>query len=475
LINRFNITIDHSTSVHGSAQSSLSDEEDSSGTGVQVSPPSATGSQDYPENYEDSGEWDHVIYPDELNPSDSASRPRTSNQHRPTDPPRGGATRQGSRRHTSREHERRRPPPSPGSVASSDDYEAYVRGGPDRRYYPPVPAGPPITYAPSSSSGHSYNPYLPPGIPSNQLVPIGGAPQFPYPHQYPPPNHHPGAGFIGSGHPVAAPIAHHMPSHGGTPYAGPPYGGHEMYQAPAPGAGYFPYPQPYAMPQGMIPSPFYHPYQRIHSPPILVRTPPPQPAAASPPPPPPAPAPAPEPPKNDEGIARLEQLLLYQKEQQEKREAALEQAAKDKADLEAKMAREKEIASEAAKAAAADAKATAEAKAAEDVAKAREEAATKAAADARAEAEAKATVDLAKAKEEAEKHAKEASEAADAAMKKAVAEAAEAASKPPAEKKKPIKFKDAVGRKFSFPFHLCCTWAVSSFLDVIPQNTDLLS
>jgi hypothetical protein len=32
---------------------------------------------------------------------------------------------------------------------------------------------------------------------------------------------------------------------------------------------------------------------------------------------------------------------------------------------------------------------------------------------------------------------------------------------PSEEKKKPIKFKDAVGRKFSFPFHLCCTWAVS--------------
>jgi hypothetical protein len=32
---------------------------------------------------------------------------------------------------------------------------------------------------------------------------------------------------------------------------------------------------------------------------------------------------------------------------------------------------------------------------------------------------------------------------------------------PPEEKKKPIKFKDAIGRKFSFPFHLCCTWVVS--------------
>jgi serine/threonine protein kinase len=33
---------------------------------------------------------------------------------------------------------------------------------------------------------------------------------------------------------------------------------------------------------------------------------------------------------------------------------------------------------------------------------------------------------------------------------------------PPLERKKPIRFKDCVGRKFSFPFHLACTWAVSS-------------
>lgn len=25
---------------------------------------------------------------------------------------------------------------------------------------------------------------------------------------------------------------------------------------------------------------------------------------------------------------------------------------------------------------------------------------------------------------------------------------------------KPIRFKDALGRKFSFPFHLCASWAV---------------
>lgn len=37
----------------------------------------------------------------------------------------------------------------------------------------------------------------------------------------------------------------------------------------------------------------------------------------------------------------------------------------------------------------------------------------------------------------------------------------EAAKKKPDKDKAPIRFKDAVGRKFSFPFHLCATWEVS--------------
>jgi hypothetical protein len=34
--------------------------------------------------------------------------------------------------------------------------------------------------------------------------------------------------------------------------------------------------------------------------------------------------------------------------------------------------------------------------------------------------------------------------------------------KPTLEKKAPIRFEDAVGRKFNFPFHLCATWSVST-------------
>ncbi|KAF4624882.1 hypothetical protein G7Y89_g13287 [Cudoniella acicularis] len=54
--------------------------------------------------------------------------------------------------------------------------------------------------------------------------------------------------------------------------------------------------------------------------------------------------------------------------------------------------------------------------------------------------------------EKLKKEAAEASKAAAEALKKAMA-------KPEDAPKKPIKFKDAVGRKFSFPFHLCATWA----------------
>ena len=71
---------------------------------------------------------------------------------------------------------------------------------------------------------------------------------------------------------------------------------------------------------------------------------------------------------------------------------------------------------------------------------------------------------LAKVKEEAEATAAKAKEVSEAAAQ-AAAEAATPSSPsppspPPGKKKEPIKFKDAVGRKFQFPFHLCNTWMV---------------
>jgi hypothetical protein len=38
---------------------------------------------------------------------------------------------------------------------------------------------------------------------------------------------------------------------------------------------------------------------------------------------------------------------------------------------------------------------------------------------------------------------------------------------PPKQKDKPIRFKDAVERKFGFPFNLCMTWAMN-FVQILP-------
>ena len=147
-------------------------------------------------------------------------------------------------------------------------------------------------------------------------------------------------------------------------------------------------------------------------------------------------------PSKDDPIARLEKLIIEERTEREARETArqtaIEQAEAAKAAKEERAAHEKKIILEAA----ALAREEAEQKAAEEAVKAKQEA-EKAAADAAAEAAAAAT------------------------------EAANAANKPPPEKKKPIKFKDAVGRKFSFPFDLCRTWQVTS--QTSPLNDSTLS
>lgn len=56
--------------------------------------------------------------------------------------------------------------------------------------------------------------------------------------------------------------------------------------------------------------------------------------------------------------------------------------------------------------------------------------------------------------------AKKAAEELEKAKKAAEEEAAKL--KPSDAPKAPIRFKDAVGRKFNFPFHLCKTWKVCS-------------
>ncbi|KAI9814753.1 MAG: hypothetical protein M1827_003019 [Pycnora praestabilis] len=423
-----NITIDHATTDHGSrrtSSSSLSDEEDSSGTGVHLSPSSAIGSQEYPDFSEDTEGW--VLYPEEIGPSDSASRPRTSNQHRAASeghrpPP---ARHQSSRRHERTAHHpiprahRHRPPIAAESVDPSEEYTGYARGQPPPHTRHPGPwahlaGGPPPGYPPSFAPGQSYNPYAPAG---NQLVPFASPGAYGYPPNPFSPAPSAGApGYFSQGHQVP-------PPRGGTPY-----NGQEMMPYGQP-QGYFPYGPPgYPGPQGMGPSQMYpYPYQAMQSPP----------ATSTPPPPP-------DTSKDDEKFAELRQLLMDQKLDLDAREAAANKAAADK---EAKAAADKKAADEAAAAAAAAAKQAAELKAAEDAAAA--------AAAATAAAEKKAAEDVAAAE-------KKAAEDLAAAEKKAAediaAAVAAAAAPPPPEKKKPIKFKDAVGRKFSFPFHLCQTW-----------------
>ncbi|KAJ5372120.1 hypothetical protein N7517_004126 [Penicillium concentricum] len=394
---------------HGS--DSYSDDEGSSG--VHVSASSELESHEYL----DHDEWAHLPYPDELKPSDSASRPRTSNRSRP---PHGSRSASGRRPPSRRmaEHQsfaprgrRQQSPDSPDS-ADSDEYPSnFGRNG--RGWQQPIPPG----YAPSQSSGPSYPPYPP-------APPPGHAP---YAHHNPPPITselmriaHPGQpnpyGAPPYGYPPQfQPGPHFLPDqpqlHRHAPRQPPQM--HNPMQPPMP-------PMPHAMgPHGAHPAYPGYPQELM----AYVDT------------------------AKDEQIARLEKLILDDRNDREAKELAkkqaIERAAAEKAAQDAQTAHDRKITLEAAALARADA----EKKAAEDAAKAKEEA-EKATAAAASEAAAAATA------------------AANDAAAKAAAAAAEAAAKaaepppppPPPEKKQPIKFKDAVGRKFSFPFELCATW-----------------
>lgn len=150
--------------------------------------------------------------------------------------------------------------------------------------------------------------------------------------------------------------------------------------------------------------------------------------------------------------ARQEAIKAYE----EKVRQAAEQAAREQQIR-------KEAAEAALKAAAADAaaraeKAATEKRIADEAAAAAKTAAEKEAADAAAAAKEAAK----KAQEEADAKLKEAEEAA--AKAKAEAEEAEkkAAAAAPPEKKAPVRFKDAIGRNYNFPWERCCRWRVSS-------------
>jgi hypothetical protein len=256
-------------------------------------------------------------------------------------------------------------------------------------------------YAPHGGRGYHYaGSYTSGGYggypPSGQVVPYSGGTP-PYPYAQYQVGHQPGY----FPQPGISPM-HHAPN----PYeVMPPPGTH----------GYYPYPhQPYPMPHAGAPAPApVYQYQHIYS-----NTPA---RHASPAQPPGEPAAA----KESEGYTELKQLLIKERQEREEREA---KEKKEKEDALKKAEEEKKHAEEIAAAAA------------------------KAAADATTEAEKKAADKAAEDAKKAEEEAARAKLEADTALAMAML--------PPEEKKRPIKFKDAVGRKFSFPFHLCCTWEV---------------
>lgn len=407
----FNITFQDGSDYHGSDNSSYTDEEASSG--AEVSHPSD------PEDAYEGEDW-NLPYPDELKPSDSASRPRIS--HRSRNPIHGSRSvsgrRQSSRRGIARERStfshrsRHHSPESPESVGSSDDYGGpFVPGAHERGPWPPVVPGPASPYnvyqpgnVPPAPFAHLNGP-----LPSDQLVRLahpnqtGQAPYGHFPYMYGSQFHHPNGSsmppvFIHDHNPgqrgnlgrhinsQAAslhirneghnPLQQHLPHNApptGPPYGLPPFGAREL--VPFGPGNHYNLRDPYPAVPGMAP-----PYFGNYSPP--------SPKAEHTPQPPPPPPAATETPK-DEAIERLEKLILEERMAREARQAAIEKAAAEKAAKEERAAHEKQIAD----VAAALARADAEKKAAEEAAKLKKE----------AEAAAAAAAD--KAKKEAEEAA----------------------------------------------------------------------
>lgn len=560
------------TSIHfihssGSEHHSTSDEDFA---GVRVDS-NAGSHDDTDESYENS-ERDYDLvddFDDDIEPSDSASRPRatrSNSRHRAPSESRPAAPRR-SRTHAAAAPEapppRRRRPlhrepysrersehsaprrrPVSGDlddVAYEDDYPGYPSRGPPPGHHPHnqwahIPSHPGATsgYAPSMMSGYQPNPF-------NQGMEraLVHMPNDPYGYQANPfaPSHAnpfspPNQSMVGGGFYDPSPagprpgIGRQRHSiHGAMPGGQPP-----VHPAGAMMAYYQGFDQHYGMPPpmpyGYPPGPGGYRHSPDHSPdpgrrerarskpstpPAAAPPPPPPPIAVAPPPPPPPPALGPINPtpaekeamtraaENADRLKKLEELLMAQAQAKTDKEAAKQRALEDAAIAEAeakkkgeedKLAKlhdliiaqreEQKARDQAIEAARAAEKAEADAKAAKDAAekkkaaedagkllaaakKAREEAEAKAAEEAKAAKEAHekalaeaaaAAEELKKAKEEAEKKAADEAKAKEEAEKKAAAAAAPA----PEEKKPPIKFKDAVGRKFSFPWHICCTW-----------------
>ncbi|CAL3963201.1 unnamed protein product [Diplocarpon coronariae] len=456
------ITIDSQHSPTASSRSdsrsnSFTDEEGSSGTGVHV--PSHVGSNDYSDPLDES--WDPV-YSDEIEPSESASRPasrpRTGARYRTSESRPPLASRAPVRRNTTNERESRRPPVSrvhrqpvpapPSSVDPQEDFPGYGRGYPAPQSGPYGVRGPQPGYAPSSYSVPGGGGYAPPfggAPPQGALTHYGGPGGYPYPPQNPfspqPPPTPGGAGYFNGNH-------HPMSSHSSPA----PYNGHDMVPHPQYnnfGAGYPPNPyQQIAPPQHQQQYMPHHP----HWPPSEHVS-----AAGTPQ----------LDPETEKKLAVLDVMMKQQQLDREKaereeaeqrareerarqEEAAAKRAAEERAAWEKKMEDEKQAALaayEASQKAAAEARAIAEKKAAEEKAawekKLEEEkrqtllsyeAAQKAAAEATAAAEKKAAEEKAAWERKLEEEKRQTLLNYEAAQKKAADDQAAAAKKAAEEK-----------------------------------------
>ena len=447
--------------------------------------------------------WTHLSGSevDDIEPSESASHPprhsrsRRHNTEAPPAPPRRQPSRytpqqeeephrHRSHRHRSSRHhapevhesrdrrEHREPRRQPSDASSTDtveydDYPYGRHGGPPTQHAPfpptnafrhgsgPIPpshgGGYPPSMAPtqpgyvdpySAQALVSRSQHEPFGFQSPSGNPFAPGPQGPQQHNNPfyPHSHANPADYFqaDSQHPQMN--QHHRPpgpSHRNSMYGpGPPssiYSGSEMVPSP------YGYAAMQGMPQGMPHMPGYPmPGAWGYVPPHHASPPPTAAPKAS------TPAPAPVEEKkpevkevvvekqDDAMLKKIEALQALIKQQDDERiareQAIIAAAAAKKAKEEQEALQSQEIA-----AASAAAKAAAE-KAAEEAAKAAKEESDKKLAEAEA------------AKAELEKKQKE--------LEEAVAKAAPV----PDMLKAPIKFKDAVGRKFSFPWHLCKTW-----------------
>ncbi|RMZ14151.1 hypothetical protein D0860_02222 [Hortaea werneckii] len=446
---------------------------------------------------------------DDIDPEDSASRSRQpTSRRRNTEvrpaPPRRQSSRRvvreredPPRRHRSHTHHssrprrtesRRTPSDESSSVASFDDYPYSHHGAPQppRAYPPPPNSG--YRHVPAHSHG-GYPPNMTSAPPYNDPF-AGHQAMIPVPHQdpfgYQQPN--PFGPHAGQGNPFS-PMSQGGSSYFSTdphtaPQMGPPHRppGPPRPQSFAAPSQYgsemsmTPYPPPSAHP-GMP----YNPYQASSMPQHM------QGMAPGMPPgmpggypgmgvwPPPSHTSSPA-PKEDATLAELESLkAMLQKQQEEKENKAKEQAEKAKEEEKSSTVAELESLKQLI-AKHEEARLAAEK---ERLAKAEEEAAAAAAKKAAEAAEIKRKEEIAaafqKAKEDAEKAAEEAAKKAkeeheqklaeakkaqeDAEKKQKELEDEAAKNKPtPDSLKAPIRFKDAVGRKFSFPWHLCKTW-----------------